>query len=86
MTLALWQGMQAVAQDLTSAAMESQTYFVLSSFTVVFREGWESQWIMLKTTFLKGGGTQGLRVPVLVSQMMDGPLGISILSKIILEC
>ena len=38
-TLDFWQGMQAVAHDLTSAVMESQMYFFFTIFVVVFLDG-----------------------------------------------
>ena len=70
-----------VAHDLTSAAMESQIYFFLTIFVVVFLDGCDRPCIMSKTSFLSVGGTHGRGVPVLVSQMIVGPSGISILSS-----
>ena len=58
-TFDFWQGMQAVAQVLTLAEIESQMYFFLNSFVVVFLEGWASPWIMSKTSILRAGGTHG---------------------------
>ena len=81
-TLDFWQGMQAVAHDLTSAVMESQIYLFLISFVAVFLDGWERPWIMSKTSFRSVGGTHAQGVPVLVSQMIVGPSGISILSNV----
>ena len=73
--------MQAVAHDLTSVVMESQTYFFLSNFVVLLLDGWDRPCTMLKTCLLNDGGTHGRGVPVLVSQMIAGPSGISILSS-----
>ena len=86
MTFDLWQGMQAVDQALTSAATVSHRYFDLTILTVVFLDGWERLCTKSKTAFRREGGTQGLGVPVLVSQMILGPSGICISSRTILEC
>ena len=71
-----------VAQDLTSVVMESQTYFFFIIFVVVLIDGWDRPWTMSKTCFLNDGGTHGRGVPVLVSQIMAGPSGISIRSSV----
>ena len=70
------------AQDLTSVVMESQTYFFFIIFVVVRIDGWDRPWMILKTCFLNDGGTHGRGVPVLVSQTMAGPFGISIRSNV----
>ena len=86
MTFDFWQGMQAVDQAFTSAAIVSHKYLDLTILTVVFLDGWERLCTKSKTALRSEGGTQGLGVPVLVSQMIFGPSGISTSSRMILEC